>query len=715
MRIAGVALLVGALTTGALSPGAIASTADEPAPLSTPAVEPTTTPSPTPFADAEADPEAPPTSSPEPTPAETAEPTRAPDDEADAPDAAPLDPIAASSGDRLFGADRYATAVAVSQEAFATGAPIVFLASGADYPDALSAAPLAAAQGGPLLLTAPNRLPDVVAAELTRLDPAEVIITGGSAVVSDAVAAAVSDLGFPVRRVFGADRYETSRNLIAQFAPPSSELYLATGRNYPDALAAAAAAGAVGAPVLLVNGSASSLDTASAQLIAERTVQTAYIAGGTGVVSSGIEADLDVATVQRLSGSDRYATAVAINAHAFPTADRAFVATGAGYADALSGAVLAAVAQAPLFLSGPTCLPRIVHEAMLDRLDAGRVTLFGGEGVLSARVAALESCSTFADDQARSSAELLASLELAVRSLPGTYSVSVQEIGGLEARASVNGAVMQEPVSVIKVFVAYAVLDRVDRGLLSLSTATRSGVSVNDCLRVMIHVSDNYCHWDLVDLVGKQNLNNQFWAAGYRRTVYDGFSGGGIYYPAKLSTTNDLALLLSRLDRGILLSPASTDRLIDLLETQLWRSKLPSGVEAGTPVANKTGSAWSANGWYQSDAGIVTTPTGSYSIAVLGSQGATVAGVRELGRVAYRHFNGPIGTAASYSDVNAVTTTTTGYYRYASTSDPLGTIPSGRRLEIYASARTWYQVIYNGSYVWVPSSALRNYYAYPRR
>ena len=709
VRIAGVALLVGALTIGAPHSLALASAADEPGPLSTPTLESTPSPS------SESGAEAPPTSTPEPTPAATEEPTRAPGDEADASDGGSLDSITATSGDRLFGADRYATAVAVSQETFATGAPIVFLASGADYPDALSAAPMAAAQGGPLLLSAPTALPDVVASELTRLDPAEVIITGGTAVVSAAVEAQVRQLGLTVRRVFGANRYETSRKLIAQFAPPSEELYLATGRNYPDALAAAAAAGTANAPVLLVNGSASSLDAGSAALIAERGVQTVYIAGGTGVVSGGIQADLDVATVQRLSGSDRYATAVAINAQAFPTADRAFVATGAGYADALSGAVLAAVEQAPLFLSGPTCLPRTVHEAMLDRLDAARVTLFGGEGVLSARVAALEACSTLADDRARSSAELLASLELAVRSLPGTYSVSVREIGGLGAAASVNGAVMQEPVSVIKVFVAYAVLDRVDRGLLSLSTPTRSGVSVQDCLRVMIHVSDNYCHWDLVYLIGKQNLNNQFWAAGYRRTVYDGFSGGGIYYPAKLSTTNDLALLLSRLDSGDLLSPASTERLIDLLETQLWRSKLPSGVEAGTPVANKTGSAWSANGWYQSDAGIVTTPTGSYSIAVLGSRGATVGGVRELGRVAYRHFNGPIGTAASYSDLNAVTKYDVGYYRYASTSDPLGTIPSGRRIEVYASARTWYQVIYNGSYVWVPSSALRNYYAYPRR
>ena len=310
--------------------------------------------------------------------------------------------------------------------------------------------------------------------------------------------------------------------------------------------------------------------------------------------------------------------------------------------------------------------------------------------------------------------ELRAAIVQRLSSLSGTYSVSVRELGGEESAVSIAGGIMQEPVSVIKVFVAYAVLDRIERGVLSLSTPTRSGVSVQNCLRAMIHVSDNYCHWDLVDLVGKQNLNNQFWAEGYRRTVYDGYSGGGIYYPAKLSTTDDLALLLTRLHRGELLNPSLTAHFMELLETQLWRSKLPASVSAGVPVGNKTGSAWTANGWYHSDAGIISAPGGTYVVAVLGSRGATSTGVREIGRIVYEHFNGPIGTAARYSDLNSVTQSAVTYYRYASTSTPLGTIPAGLRIETYASARTWYQVRYNGSLVYVRSSGLRNYYDYPR-
>lgn len=312
-------------------------------------------------------------------------------------------------------------------------------------------------------------------------------------------------------------------------------------------------------------------------------------------------------------------------------------------------------------------------------------------------------------------AEVLeAAMTTTIRAHAGSYSVSVRELGGSQPTVSVGGAVMQEPVSVIKLFAAYAVLDRVDAGRFTLSTRTRSGVTVQDCLRVMIQVSDNYCHWDLVALVGEQALNNQFWAEGYRGTVYAGYSGSGTYYPAKLSTTDDLALLLSRLYRGELLSPALTDHFITLIETQYWRSKLPSGVDAGVPVGNKTGSAWTADGWFHSDAGVVTSAGKTYAVAVLGSRGATVAGVRAIGRTVYEYFNGPIATAASYSNLTSFTPAPVTFYRYASTSAPLGTIPAGTNLEVYASARTWYQVIYNGSYVYVPMTALRDSIAYPR-
>ncbi|MBX9472747.1 cell wall-binding repeat-containing protein [Microcella sp.] len=639
-----------------------------------------------------------------------------PDENARTVENDPLAASAATAADRISGGDRYATAVAVSTQAFSSGADIVFLASGTDYPDALSSAPVAAALNGPLLLTSTNTLPAVVAAELDRLNPAQIIIVGGTGVVGSAVEQAARAFAPEVRRVFGADRYETSRALITEFAPPSDTLYLATGRNYPDALAAAAAAGSQGAPVLLVDGLTSTPTSQTLALIAARSVQTVLVAGGTGVISSELAMALDaqVDQVQRLAGLDRYSTAVAINAYAFETAERAFVATGAGYADALSGAVLAAVEGAPLYLSSPTCLPRTAREAMIDTLQVDRVTLLGGEGVLSARVAALDECSTIADDRATSIAELVAALNLRLRSLAGSYSVSVRELGNLETVVSINGAVMQEPASVMKLFVAYAILDRVDRGLLSLTTPTRSGVSVQECLRVILHVSDNYCHWDLVALIGNQALNDQFWAEGYTRTVYQGTSGNGAYYSSKHTSTNDVTLLLTRLHRGELLSPELTDYFIELLETQVWRHRLPAGMPPGIPIANKTGYLWVGSGYIHADVAIVSAPTGPFVVSVIGSRNATAAGVRAIGTVVYEHFAGPVTSTAAYSSLNLVTTRSVAYYQYAGNTQ-LGVIPAGTRVEAYASARDWYQVGYGGRYVYIHSSSLRNYFDYPQR
>jgi putative cell wall-binding protein len=89
---------------------------------------------------------------------------------------------------RLAGADRYATAVAVSK-AFFSGPRSVYLATGANFPDALSAVPAAGRLGTPLLLVQRDRIPGVVRSELARLQPPRCYIAGGAGVITDGVVA----------------------------------------------------------------------------------------------------------------------------------------------------------------------------------------------------------------------------------------------------------------------------------------------------------------------------------------------------------------------------------------------------------------------------------------------------------------------------------------------------------------------------------------------
>lgn len=156
---------------------------------------------------------------------------------------------------RYGGADRYATAALA---ALGEGAPNerVFLATGLNFPDSLVAGAVAGEVDGTVLLTAPGSLPSVTADALGQLSPSEVVIAGGTDVVSDAVQAQVRAAvgAVPVTRAAGADRYGTSAALSRlAFPADTSEVYLATGLNYPDALAGAAVAGPNNAALLLTD------------------------------------------------------------------------------------------------------------------------------------------------------------------------------------------------------------------------------------------------------------------------------------------------------------------------------------------------------------------------------------------------------------------------------------------------------------------------------
>jgi putative cell wall-binding protein len=88
---------------------------------------------------------------------------------------------------RFGGADRYATAAAISLNTYAPGVPVVYIATGLGFADALAGAPAAGMENGPLLLVPGTSIPGVVAAELGRLKPTRIIVLGGPSVVSEAV------------------------------------------------------------------------------------------------------------------------------------------------------------------------------------------------------------------------------------------------------------------------------------------------------------------------------------------------------------------------------------------------------------------------------------------------------------------------------------------------------------------------------------------------
>lgn len=308
---------------------------------------------------------------------------------------APAAPAAAGGVERLSGANRYSTAVAISQE-YEPGVDVVYVATGSNYPDALSAAPAAAKQGGPLLLTPSSTLPSYVRAEIKRLQPKLIVVVGGSSVLPNSIYSELSALAPKIRRDGGADRYETSRIVIERaFLGGTETAYFATGSNFPDALSASAAAGNSGSPVMLIRGKGTGIDNATAALIDDLGVTEAVIAGGTGVVSVAMERSLGnllgANSVIRYAGANRYSTSDAINSASFSEAPKAFFAVGTGFADALAGAALAGISSAPLYVVPGNCVPAYVVSNLNDYDTSSRV-LLGGTGALGSGVAAMTPC-----------------------------------------------------------------------------------------------------------------------------------------------------------------------------------------------------------------------------------------------------------------------------------------------------------------------------------
>ena len=301
--------------------------------------------------------------------------------------------------DRFAGLDRFETAAELSLLQFPPDAAVdVVIVSGLDYPDALSAGPLANALGGPMLMVSPTSIPSSVALELDRLNPTTITIVGGTGVVSTAVETQLASYvggGTNVRRIAGADRYATSRAVITEGfdgIPPETVL-VATGRNFPDALAAGSAAGATYGAVLLVDGSASTLTTATRSLLNTLDVPT-YLIGGTGSISTGIESSLAGASfpVDRVWGTDRFRTSIAIAIEFFFYSDTAFLVNAYGFADALAAGPFGGAIGAPVYLTEAGCVTDAVWEDIVALL-ANSVFAVGGTGVLAQKVAVFESCS----------------------------------------------------------------------------------------------------------------------------------------------------------------------------------------------------------------------------------------------------------------------------------------------------------------------------------
>lgn len=273
---------------------------------------------------------------------------------------------------RVAGGDRYATAAAIVASAFPDPGGTVYIATGVNFPDALAGSAAAAADGAPVILVAPDAVPEAAAEQLRRLAPQRVVIVGGPTAVSRSVLEHVSELTSVVpTRYAGQDRFATAAAIVAAaFPDPVDTVYVATGSAFPDALAGSAAAAQAGAPILLT--ARDHLPGEIADQLDRLQPKAVKVLGGRGAISDATVAEIGSVTgviPQRIAGEDRYATGAAIAADAFPAACRMFVATGETFPDALAGSAAAAMRGAPLLLVTRDTVPDAVGRVATDLVE----------------------------------------------------------------------------------------------------------------------------------------------------------------------------------------------------------------------------------------------------------------------------------------------------------------------------------------------------------
>jgi putative cell wall-binding protein len=300
-------------------------------------------------------------------------------------------PVGTMDTDRTFGTDRYATAIALSESNFSdSSVTTAVVATGKNFPDALSAAGLAGVYGSPILLVR-DSVTASLTAELDRLGVEDVVIIGSDMAVSADIES-VLEADYDVTRVYGSDRYATSAAVATRIAALTTGLtdtYIARGDDFADALAASPFAYGRQVPVLLVKTDV--VPTVIATAIDALDLTSGIIVGSSAAVSNPVQTALDgmmAGTVTRIGGSDRYVTArmIADDAVLSGWGDYSYVgvATGLNFPDALGGGPVVAQHGGVMLLTRPTALSAPVSEAITaNKSTIDMVDIYGSAATVT--------------------------------------------------------------------------------------------------------------------------------------------------------------------------------------------------------------------------------------------------------------------------------------------------------------------------------------------
>lgn len=292
-----------------------------------------------------------------------------------------LNAKAYASTTRLAGTDRYKTSVEISKSGWKDGSSQgAVLATGENYPDALSAAPLAKKINAPILLTNKDQLNSDTEAELKRLGVKTVYIIGGTGAVSPQVEAKLKLMKIDVIRLGGNTRYETAIKVAKELNAPD-ELAVTTSDSFSDALSIAPFAAMKNMPIILVPKD--NVPQCVQDYLSSVKIDKTYIVGGTDIISDAVSKKFS--NPYRIIGSDEYQRNIQViktflnDIHG----NSIYIATGNKFPDALSGSAVACMESSPIMLVGDEPTAEMESFISQNKASISEFKVLGGEGAVS--------------------------------------------------------------------------------------------------------------------------------------------------------------------------------------------------------------------------------------------------------------------------------------------------------------------------------------------
>lgn len=288
--------------------------------------------------------------------------------------------MASTDTHRIWGSDRYDTAIEISKSGWYDGSEYAVIANGENFPDALSAAPLAKKYNAPILLNSGKNLDIRVENELKRLNVKQIFIIGGTGVIPSSVEKRLPQINIKTTRLYGQDRYETAVK-VAEQLDFKGELAVASGENFPDAMSMAPIAAQKSMPIILTP--MDKLPSSVANYIKDKNITKTYVVGGNDVVSDDIFNALPKA--ERLYGDSRYDTNVAVlnKFQSDLNFDKIYIANGENFPDALAGSALAAKNSTCVLLLSDYIGQTTKYFAFSKFTSVKNTEILGGSGVIA--------------------------------------------------------------------------------------------------------------------------------------------------------------------------------------------------------------------------------------------------------------------------------------------------------------------------------------------